>query len=254
MNSGMHASRPWGDWMVEMDEDRSHRIVRMTDAEWKEYAKKAIADNRGKGDLRPVLTWLDAMDAKRAEAKAKSAAPLVVRDTSPAAVSFRIWRDMILEPAKYGDSDWEDWLVMDQELRCGPGRWRIASFWMELEEEQEALLREAYATRIQSLWRGHAVRATQAGLSCEDCLARTPSPQRFNGKHLCGGCWEHLNLHWTPFVPRVVPVVPAPPPVPEADEDTGLVPCDGCGRVVCYEGDYGEYRPGYWCSRQCAYA
>lgn len=251
MASQMLSSRPWGDWMVQMDEDRNERIVRMTDAEWKECAKKVMTNNRGRGDLRPVLNWLDAMDAKRAEFKAKTAAPLIVRDTSPAAVTFRVWRDMIQEPAKYGDADWEDWLVMDQELRSGPGRWRIAAFWLELDAEEEARLREFYATRIQAAWRGYTVRESTPGLNCEGCLAHKLSPKQFNGMHLCGGCQTDVDNYTfaSKFLTPVVPKVRTP--VPCEEDDT--VPCEGCGAVVCYAGDYGEYRPGYWCSRACAY-
>lgn len=239
--------------MIQLDEDRSQFVLRMTDAQWKEHAKKAIVDNRGKGDLRPVLTWLDAMDARRAEHKAKLAAVPIARDMDDDAVLFRVWRDMILEPAKYGDDDWEEWIGMDAQLRAGSKRWRVAAFWLQMEDEERERLQDACATRIQALWRGHHVRATQEGLSCEDCLARTIAPKRFNEKHLCDECWMHRIEHWTPFVTPVVPAIPkVPTPRAEPDEN-GCVPCDGCGRVVCDVGDYGEYRPGWWCSRRCAY-
>lgn len=245
MLSGMNTRRYWGDWMVQLDEDRSQRVLRMSDAEWKEHAKAVITNTRGRGDLRPVMTWLVAMDAKRAEFKTAAEARPVARDMDPDAVAFRLWKDMILEPAKYGDEDWEEWLQMDAQLRCGPKRWRMAAFWLELEEEEKARVRELYATRIQAAWRGHHVRDVTPGLNCEGCLARKVSPKQFSGKHLCGGCCDDI------FHCRL-PVVAKPVPRTEPDEH-GNVPCDGCGRVVCYEGDYGEYRPGYWCSRACAY-
>jgi hypothetical protein len=255
MASQMLNCRPWGDWMVQMDEDRNERIVRMTDAEWKECAKQVITNNRGRGDLRPVLNWLDAMDAKRTEFKAKTAAPVIVRDMSPAAVMFRVWKDMILEPAKYGDDDWEEWLLMDRELTSGPGRWRVAAFWLELEAEQKAQLLEVYATRIQAAWRGHCTRDSTPGLNCEGCLAHKPSPKQFNGMHLCKGCVQdqHNYTFASKFLTRVVPRAHLPPVPREEPDEHGRVPCDGCGRVVCYEGDYGDYRPGWWCSRACAY-
>lgn len=255
MASRMLNGRPWGDWMVQLDEDRTERIVRMTDAEWKACAKQAIIDNRGRGDLRVVLNWMDAMEAKRAAFKTKAAAPLIVRDMSPPAVTFRVWRDMIQEPAKYGDADWEEWLLMDHELRCGPGRWRVAAFWLEQEEEENARLRAFYATRIQAAWRGHRVRDITPGLNCEGCLAHKISPKQFCGMYLCKGCVRDQNNYTfaSKFLTRVVPRVPKRP-VPRAPpNEHGDVPCDGCGRVVCYEGDYGEYRPGWWCSRRCAY-
>lgn len=252
MLSGMNSSRRWGDWMVEEDETKSQRFLRMPEAQWKECARKAIAENRGRGDLRPVLNWLDSMEDKRAAFQTKTAAPLIVRDTSPAAVTFRIWKEMILEPAKYGDADWDEWLEMNSHLMDSPGRWRVGAFWAELDAEEEARLRAFYATRIQAAWRGHRVRDTQEGLNCEDCLARTFAPQDWNGKRLCVGCLEHRFEHFgAAFVQPVVPSLEMRPE-PEVDEH-GNVACNGCGRMVCPVGDYGEYRPGWWCSRQCAY-
>lgn len=254
MSSWMHASRRWGDMMIQQEETLVDAILRMTDAEWKECAKQAIINNRGRGDLRPLLNRLDAMDARRAEFAARAAAPLIVRDMSPAAVTFRVWRDMIQEPAKYGDDDWEEWLVMDRELRCGPGRWRVDAFWLDLEAEQQARLRQFYATRIQAAWRGHRVRDSTPGLNCEGCLAHKPSPKQFNGMHLCRGCQQDVHDYTfaSKFLTSVVPKVRKPLPREEPD-DHDNVPCYGCGAVVCYVGDEGEYRPGYWCSRSCAY-
>ena len=251
MLSEMNTVRRWGDWTVQDDEDRTEHLLRMTDAQWNEYAKRAITGNRGRGDLRPVLNWIDATEARRAEARA--VAPTQVappKNMSPNAVMFRVWKDMASEPSKYGDDDWEEWVAMDKQLRSGPGRWRIEAFWNE-QEEMEAPRRLAYyATRIQAAWRGHQVRDTQIGLSCEDCLARTLSPQRWGGEHLCVGCWEHRHERFTDFVQPVVPRTAVP--MAEPDEN-GNVPCEGCGGVSCYVGDYGEYRPGWWCSRSCAY-
>lgn len=252
MLSGMNTSRPWGDWMVEMDEDRSHRILRMTDAEWKEFARKTIAGNRGRGDLRPVLNWLDTMEEKRAEFKSRVVTLAPVRNPDP---TFRAWRDMILEPAKYGSEDWTLWLQWNEELLAGPGRWRVSAFWAEIDAKEEARLREECAIRIQAAWRGHAVRDSTPGLNCQGCLARVISPKHFNGMHLCRGCCDDVDAYT--FVAKFeTPVVPRAhlPPVPRAEPDEhDLVPCDGCGRVVCAHGDYGEYRPGWWCSRRCAY-
>jgi hypothetical protein len=253
MVSKMNSSRKWGDWMLQEDEERSHRVVRMTDAEWKECMKNTVTNNRGKGDLRVVLNWFDAMDALRAEFRAKTTAPLIVRDMDPEAVTFRVWKDMVLEPFKYGDADWEDWLVMDAQLRAGPKRWRVAAFWLQMEEEQRGRLLEDCAVRIQALWRGHTVRTTLPGLNCENCLARTFVPQQWNGQHVCLDCMEYQFEHFANFIQPVVPPIPkAPTPRAEPDEH-GCVPCDGCGRVVCDVGDYGDYRPGWWCSRRCAY-
>jgi hypothetical protein len=237
--------------MLEVDEQKSVGFLRMSEEQWKGFAKKAIAERRGRGNLRPLLNWLDSMEEKRASQPKASTTP-VVRDMDPDAVMFRVWKDMVLEPAKYGPEDWQDWVVMDAQLKAGPKRWRIAAFWREMDDAEEARVREASATRIQAAWRGHVVRDTQEGLNCEDCLARTFAPQQWNGERLCVGCLEHRFEHFSSYVQPVV--LPPPPPSPAVEPDEhGYVPCEGCGRVVVYEGDYGDYRPGWWCSRACAY-
>jgi len=247
MNSGL--SRKWGDWMIQEDEDRSQCFVRMTDEQWRNCKKAAVTNNRGKGDLRPVLNWIEAVEDKRAT---KVLSKPLARD--PASVTFRAWKDMVLEPFKYSDSDWADWLAWDEELTKGPGRWRIAAFWHELDKAETARIQADCATRIQAAWRGHVVRDTQPGLSCEECLARRISPKDWTGRHVCFACLIYTSETFTSYVQPPVPRL-AVRPTPRGEPDEyGCVPCDGCGRVVCDEGDYGEYRPGWWCSRACAYA
>ena len=83
-------------------------------------------------------------------------------------VGFAVWKDMVEEPWKYGD-DIGDWLVLDAELRAGPGRWRLEAYWMQVEQRQnwerlEAMLWKAWndyltrkeraVVRIQAAVRG----------------------------------------------------------------------------------------------------
>ena len=241
--------------MIQEDEDRSYRFLRMEDATWKKYAVHAIAANRSRGDLRPLLNWLDAMEDRRAayQAEAKPSSVRIVKAMDSAALMFRLWKDMVLEPAKYGVEDWAEWMEMDQQLRCGPGRWRVGAFWAELDDEEAARVREFFATRIQAAWRGHHVRDTTPGLNCEECLARTFSPQGWNGKNVCAECLDHAFEHFANFVQPVVPPLHVSRGPREEPNENGDVECEGCGSVCVHEGDWGQYRPGWWCSRACAY-
>lgn len=244
MTSAVNTGRSWGDWMIEMDEDRSRPFVMMTNAEWKECSKGVITHRRGKGDLRPVMEWIKGIEAIRSQ-RAQTAHLSATPDASPNSVMFRIWRDMILEPAKYAEEDWEEWLVMDHQLTTGPKRWRVAAFWQEMDDLAIPQREAAFATRIQAIWRGHRARGVQVGLDCSNCLAHTPSPKRWTGAHVCLQCWNDTVASQANVVQRVQWH-------PEPTED-GLVPCEGCGDVCCHADDHGEYRPGHWCSRECAY-
>lgn len=120
----------------------------------------------------------------------------------PMNVKFTLWRDMVEEPWKYGD-EIEDWLALDDELRAGPGRWRVDAYWRR---EQQAVdwanlkylldqawykfltRKERFATRIQALWRGHSVRQRIPWRDCCMCLAHHISPIETEVGYMCRKC------------------------------------------------------------------
>lgn len=116
--------------------------------------------------------------------------------------SFALWKDMVEDPSKYGD-DIEDWLALDDELRAGPGRWRIDAYWRREQQavdwaNLEHLLqmawhkfltrKERFATRIQALWRGHSVRQRIPWRDCCMCLAHHTSPIEIDVGYMCRKC------------------------------------------------------------------
>ena len=161
-----------------------------------DYSTSSLAGARSLGA--GIVSWGD-------YAEGYSAVGGSMEVVAPARVSkFAVWKDMAEEPWKYGD-DIGDWLVLDDELRVSSGRWRIGAFW---EKEQRrlnweylrALLQKAWveyttrkarmATRIQALWRGHAVRQRMVWRDCCMCLAHHVSPIKTEVGFMCRKCSE----------------------------------------------------------------
>lgn len=181
----------WFDNMAGMEEAETTRVLRMTAEEWKEEGKRLILAQRGKGDLRPVLNFLMAMDELRAAARPTQTTALRVRTEFDR--DFAIWRDMIDEPAKYGD-DICDWLALNETLMAGPGRWRLGAYWCEKQAEQDAADANARiydaAVLIQAAVRGHMARNAQPFRDCCMCLSHRICPLKTDVGMMCRGCAE----------------------------------------------------------------
>lgn len=179
------------------EEARAYRLERMTDAQWKQEAKRIIATWRG--DLRDCLTMLDRMEAQRAAAvQTQSVVVPYVRTQWDR--DFALWRDMVDEPEKYGD-DIVEWLELDAKLRTQPGHWRLNAYWFEKDAELEAKLaeeaQEKAATRIQAWVRGHQVRNGSVFRDCCMCLAHRVCPLQTDVGMMCRACAEdgpHADL------------------------------------------------------------
>jgi hypothetical protein len=220
------ANRQWYD-IIEEEEDRAAtRLLRMSAAEWKEEGTRILRAWRGR-DIRPVLAYLDRVDRQRAAYAAQVArpvAPVVRRPRTEFDVDFAIWKDMIEEPAKYGD-DIVEWLALDEKLRNGSGRWRLGAYWAELQAEEDAKaealvvpwrtlykqcakeaavagekawvnrdikrivsrIRNAVVT-IQAAVRGHQVRTASPYLNCCMCLAHRMCPIQTEVGMMCREC------------------------------------------------------------------
>lgn len=126
----------------------------------------------------------------------------VYSSPQPMNAEFSLWRDMAEEPSKYGD-DIGDWLVLDDELRAGPGRWRVDAYWRK---EQQAVdwanlqhlldmawyrfltRKERFVVRIQALWRGYSVRQRIPWRDCCMCLAHHISSIETEVGFMCREC------------------------------------------------------------------
>lgn len=222
--------RNWCDIMAEQEEAKTTRLLRMNAAEWQAEGRRII--RTWKGDLRQCITYLDEMDARRAAFAQPqvAAAPVVVRrPKTEFELDFAIWKDMIEEPAKYGD-DIIEWLELDAKLTRGSGRWRLAAFWLQQEaveaEKEEA--RKAFeeqqrkveaATVIQAAVRGHIARSKQTFRDCCMCLSHRISPLVTDVGRMCRGCAEQgpyteetgpVADPWSEFRADYVDPVPKP--------------------------------------------
>jgi hypothetical protein len=222
------ATLNWFDMMATEEDTAEDRMVRMTAEEWRAEARSLIRTWRG--DLRQCITFLDAMDARRAAYGAAQPAVQEPRIRTEFDVDFALWRDMIDEPAKYGD-DIGEWLELNERLTQGPGRWRLGAFWDQKQAELEDTLatlalaetsrrRTEAATVIQSAIRGHLARAKQPFRDCCMCLSHRISPLVTDVGCMCRGCAEQgpyteetgpIADPWSEFRGDFVdPVQPAP--------------------------------------------
>ncbi len=105
-------------------------------------------------------------------------------------IDFRIWKDMVECPSKYGD-DIVEWLDLNEKLEKSDLRWRIAAYWWNKEREIQTKKENTAATKIQALFRGHRTRHTQLWRDCALCLQHTICPVELRyGLWVCRECKE----------------------------------------------------------------
>jgi hypothetical protein len=164
-----------------------------------------------------VHRWIARTQAARQEYQQRASQRVVVEMPDAEELTFRVWKDMIEEPAKYGD-DIVEWLDLDAEVMRGPKRWRAGAYWQTREDEEnakewqrvlgllakaaeqqqiwreEALARKnAAAARIQALWRGYSTRVRQTWRDCAKCLTHGICVEMLGDEHVCRCCWGEAN-------------------------------------------------------------
>lgn len=231
------STRNWFALIEDAEEMRRNWHLRMDDVEWKTHCKDII--RTWSGDLRACFNYLDRIDTLRAAAAPQLTVP---EPLTPAQITFRAWRDMVLEPWKYGDDAWAEWLQWNDELEASAGRWRVAAFWLGLQEEAEAKDRREAAVKIQALVRGHLVRNSANFRDCCMCLAHRICSLKTDVGMMCRGCAEQgpydeetgpLPDPWSEFRGEY------PAPIEEEPPRS----CLGCGDDV--------YGGGRFCCAEC---
>ena len=153
-------ARSWAD-IVEEEESR---LLHLTQAQWAAERTRILNTWRG-GDIRSCLAHLDRIERQRASHAAWLARPqpaVVHHQRSQFDVDFSLWKEMIEEPAKFGE-DITEWLELDAKLSQGPGRWRLGAYWSQLQAVEDA--KEA---ALAAPWRAlYSQAATEAALVCE---------------------------------------------------------------------------------------
>lgn len=210
--------------LAEEDRIRAH-LFRLSPAAWKAEATRLIRTARP-GTMQQTIAFVKSIDEFRANPPLPPSAPVMAESRTTEDMDWKLWQDMVEDPAKYGD-DIVEWLDLDEKLRAGPKRWRVAAYWLEKEQEkadkEEALrapykelyseiakeaaakgmkkwldrdiqsfvsrLRNAVVT-IQAAVRGHLVRSRSPFLNCCMCLAHTICPLETDHGRMCRACAE----------------------------------------------------------------
>lgn len=162
-------ARSWADIVEEEETRMEARTLGLTQAEWKTERTNLLAAWQGR-DIRTCLAHLDRMESLRASYAAGLARPqptAVLRQRSQFDEDFSLWKEMIEEPAKFGE-DITEWLELDAKLSQGSGRWRLGAYWSQLQAEEDA--KEA---ALAAPWRKlYTQAATEAALVCEQRWVR----------------------------------------------------------------------------------
>jgi hypothetical protein len=220
------ANQQWYDIIMEEEERAATRLLRMSAAEWQAEGTGLLRAWRGR-DIRPCIAYLNHVDRQRAAYVAEMARPqpvVVRRLRTEFEVDFAIWKDMIENPSQYGD-DICEWIALNETLTHGPGRWRLAAHWTQLQAEEDAKaealvapwrklysqvskqaadegmrrwcrqdvkrhvarIRNAVVT-IQAAVRGHQVRSASPFRDCCMCLAHRVCPIQTEVGMMCREC------------------------------------------------------------------
>ena len=190
-----HCNMPWGDMLYEEQQNRKTAILRMPEPEWLACVNAYFTTLKGNGSaLISALAWANEMSGRRAEFQ--SPKPATMGQPMPDEErNWRVWKDMVEEPEKYG-SDIGEWTALDEEVRRGPKRWRVAAHWYGKVREFEESEYSPAATKIQSVWRGHVARSLLAHrFTCARCLAHGVCihPWTEPDSYICTAC----DTEWT---------------------------------------------------------
>jgi hypothetical protein len=214
----------WYSITLAEEEHRRAQILCMPPVAWKAEATRVIRSAH-RGRTQEAIAFVQKMDAERARVSA-TVAPATPEARTADDADWALWQDMVEEPAKYGD-DIAEWLAVDESLRAGPKRWRVAAYWLRKEQEEkdkaaalQAPFRQLYslvakeaatvamkrwldgdikrflarlrnaAVKIQAAVRGYLVRSSSPFLNCCMCLSHRICPLKTDHGMMCRGCAE----------------------------------------------------------------
>jgi hypothetical protein len=165
------------------------RYTEMEEADWSEFKTELYVNAKGRDAVMAACEFAERVDALRRARVVQQQA----KEMPNYWAEFRMWLDMVNEPAKYGD-DIVDFTEIDDKLAVSAARWRLNAEWLrkedELKEAEESIRVVEAATKIQAAFRGHLVRDLQMCLNCEHCLSHRISPYTVAGEHVCAACYD----------------------------------------------------------------
>jgi hypothetical protein len=119
-----------------IEDDRNQaRILRLSPAAWRAEANLMIRRTHP-NRIASTLAFVRKMDEMRAAPCVAPAPPCFPEAKTESDVDWSVWKDMVEDPAKYGD-DIIEWLDLDAKLRASPKAWRVAAYWLLKEQEVE---------------------------------------------------------------------------------------------------------------------
>jgi len=182
-------SLKWGEHSYQRDYAQKMHYILMPQEQWERGAAGHLAAHPHNW---AVHQWIARTQAARQEYQQRASQRVVVEMPDAEELTFRVWKDMIEEPAKYGD-DITEWLELDEAVMRGPKRWRAAAYWIRKAEAEEQKMRHGSATRIQALWRGYSTRVRQTWRDCAKCLKHGICVEMLGDEHVCRCCWGEAN-------------------------------------------------------------
>jgi hypothetical protein len=189
------STKPWGDMLYEEQQNRKLALLRMPEPEWLACVNAYFNRLRGNGPaLVSALAWSQQVATERAAFQSPKPVAMAMSEDER---NWRVWKDMVEEPEKYG-SDIGEWTLLDEEVRRGPKRWRVDAYWYGKVREIEAGQAMA-VTKIQALWRGHVARTVLGErFNCGRCLAHIACPARLEDDDLyvCRVCKGEVDAEW----------------------------------------------------------
>jgi len=133
-------NRQWSAIVAVEEERMRNRILRLTPAAWRAEATQLIRQTRP-SRMASTLAFVRNMDALRATPLVAPMASATPEFKTQSDVDWKLWQDMVEDPAKYGE-DIVEWLDLDEKLRAGPKRWRVAAYWLRKVQAEEDEKRE----------------------------------------------------------------------------------------------------------------
>jgi len=190
----------WGDSIYEREHAQKMHYILMPQDKWESGAASHLAAHPHNW---AVHRWIARTQAERLEYQHRASQRVVVEMPDADELTFRVWKDMIEEPYKYGD-DITEWLDLDAEVMRGPKRWRAGAYWIRRAEaeaekdarrlaEEEKRMRHISATRIQALWRGYSTRVRQTWRDCAKCLKHGICVETLDEEHVCRCCYGEAH-------------------------------------------------------------
>ena len=234
-----NAVKNWGDDIYDSDFQKDARFVNMSPTDWKQCVKQHLSTCN---DLKRAMAWVDRIEKLRPTTRVDTVEPEYAAD-------LRLFQDMVTEPSKYGN-DIELVLELEKALLQTPARWRVAAIWAREEQKDQLYLA---ASKIQAAVRGALTRKSLPAMDCARCLAHTQAYYPTSQGKICEACnLEDYYNSWSCDEHSLDDLDRESDYDREADDDPEWSYCRGCGCKMHIE-DKDEYRPGFWCSRMCAY-